>query len=67
VTDRERVEAGSPWRRAPRGRHRALAGTTGAERKLAVDALADCAVRATRWRLVAHVAPATVAFPGTTS
>lgn len=43
---------------------RALATNSAEDRKLAVDALIDCAVRATRWRLVAKVEPATVAFPG---
>ncbi|MFI6759510.1 ferritin-like domain-containing protein [Micromonospora sp. NPDC050417] len=42
----------------------ALAGTTGAERERALDALTDCAVRATRWRRTAGIDPVTVAFPG---
>ncbi|RKR90798.1 uncharacterized protein DUF4439 [Micromonospora pisi] len=42
----------------------ALAGTTGAERERALDALTDCAVRATRWRRSAGINPVTVAFPG---
>ena len=45
--------------------HQALGATTGDERKLAVDALIDCAVRATRWRKAATVAPAVIPFPGT--
>jgi hypothetical protein len=45
--------------------HQALAGTTGDTRKMVVEALIDCATRATRWRLAAGRAPATVAFPGT--
>ncbi|WP_329108403.1 ferritin-like domain-containing protein [Micromonospora sp. NBC_01699] len=48
---------GAVWRAA-------LATTTGAERGRALDALTDCAVRATRWRRSAGVTPATVAFPG---
>ena len=43
---------------------RALAETAGEERRLAVDALVDCATRATRVRRVAGVNPSTVAFPG---
>ncbi|MQA24192.1 MAG: DUF4439 domain-containing protein [Micromonosporaceae bacterium] len=41
----------------------ALAGTKGADRKLCLDALVTCAVRATRWRVAAKQPP-TVAFPG---
>lgn len=41
----------------------ALGGTDGDQRKLALDALVDCAVRATRWRIVAGVSPATVPLP----
>ncbi|WP_326560349.1 ferritin-like domain-containing protein [Micromonospora sp. NBC_01796] len=48
---------GAVWRAA-------LATTTGVERGRALDALTDCAVRATRWRRTAGVTPATVAFPG---
>jgi hypothetical protein len=43
---------------------RALATTEGEQRKLALDALTDCAVRATRWRRVAGTEPATVPLPG---
>ncbi|HZN18361.1 MAG TPA: ferritin-like domain-containing protein [Micromonosporaceae bacterium] len=50
--------AAAVWRRA-------LVATTGPTRRLALDALVDCAVRATRWRRVAGVSPATVALPGT--
>lgn len=42
----------------------ALARTNGAERGRALDALTDCAVRATRWRRGAGITPVTVAFPG---
>ncbi|HEU4420926.1 MAG TPA: ferritin-like domain-containing protein [Pilimelia sp.] len=42
----------------------ALRETEGADRRLALDALTDCAVRATRWRRAAGVKPLTVAFPG---
>ncbi|MFD2764588.1 ferritin-like domain-containing protein [Micromonospora eburnea] len=42
----------------------ALPHTTGADRNRALAALTDCAVRATRWRRTAKVAPATVPFPG---
>lgn len=34
------------------------------QRRRAVEALTDCAVRATRWRARADVNPITVAFPG---
>lgn len=49
---------GAVWRHA-------LAGTDGEHRRLALDALVDTAVRATRWRTAAGIAPATVALPGT--
>jgi hypothetical protein len=42
----------------------ALPDTTGDDRKLALDALVDCAVRATKARVLAGVRPATVALPG---
>jgi ferritin-like protein len=42
----------------------ALPTTTGDQRTTALDALTDCAVRATRWRRAAGVSPATVPFPG---
>jgi Domain of unknown function (DUF4439) len=42
----------------------ALAETEGVERRLALDALVDCAVRATRARGAGGQAPVTVAFPG---
>lgn len=42
----------------------ALPTTTGDERSRALDGLTGCAVQATRWRRVAGVSPATVAFPG---
>jgi hypothetical protein len=42
----------------------ALPHTTDADRVMAVAALTDCAVRATRWRRTAGVSPATVPFPG---
>jgi hypothetical protein len=42
----------------------ALLDTTGDDRRLAVDALVDCAVRATRTRRAANINPATVPFPG---
>jgi hypothetical protein len=44
-----------------------LSATAGEERRLAIDALTDCAVRATRWRLAADITPATVPFPGSAS
>jgi hypothetical protein len=44
---------------------RTLGSTEGDERKLAVEALMDCAVRATRWRLAGGVSPSTLPFPGT--
>jgi hypothetical protein len=51
----ERVSA--VWRAA-------LRATGGTARADALDALLDAAVRATRWRLAADAAPATVPFPG---
>ncbi|HEX5596589.1 MAG TPA: ferritin-like domain-containing protein [Micromonosporaceae bacterium] len=42
----------------------ALPATTGNERARALEALTDCALRATRFRRRADVTPATVAFPG---
>lgn len=42
----------------------ALLAAEGDDRRLAVDALTDCAVRATRFRRAAGVAPAIVPFPG---
>ncbi|MGC5017818.1 ferritin-like domain-containing protein [Micromonospora sp. DT47] len=42
----------------------ALAVTTGADRTRALNALTDCAVRATRWRRTAGDTPVTVPFPG---
>jgi hypothetical protein len=45
----------------------ALPATQGAQRRQALEALAGCAVRATRWRRSAGVEPITVAFPGKTS
>jgi hypothetical protein len=42
----------------------ALSGTLGEDRKLGLDALIDCAVRATRIRRAAGVEQLTVAFPG---
>lgn len=42
----------------------ALPATAGATRAEALDALVDAAVRATRWRVSAESAPATVPFPG---
>ena len=42
----------------------ALGPTAGTDRVLALNALTDCAIRATRWRISAGVTPATVPFPG---
>lgn len=42
----------------------ALPAVEGEQRATALAALTDCAVRATRWRRLAGVAPATVPFPG---
>jgi Domain of unknown function (DUF4439) len=42
----------------------ALAATTEADRRDALAALVDCAVRAARWRRAAGVNPTTVPFPG---
>jgi Domain of unknown function (DUF4439) len=41
-----------------------LASTTGDQRKAALNALVDCAVRATGFRRAAGISPATVQFPG---
>lgn len=41
-----------------------LARTEAEERQLALDALVDCAVRATTWRLAAGITPATTVYPG---
>lgn len=48
---------GAVWRAA-------LPETADEDRRMALDALVDCAVRATRWRRAAGVEPATVALPG---
>ena len=45
-------------------RYAALPDTTAADRTMAVEALSDCAVRATRSRRAAGVQPSTVPFPG---
>ena len=45
----------------------AIAATTGDVRKAALDALIDCALRATAWRRAAKLAPITVPFPGVRS
>jgi hypothetical protein len=42
----------------------ALPDTTGDDRRLALDALVDCAVRATRARRLAGIRPVTVPLPG---
>lgn len=42
----------------------ALFTATGDERRWALDGLTDCAVRAVRWRRLAGISPATIAFPG---
>jgi hypothetical protein len=42
----------------------AVRDTTGTDRRTALDALTDCAVRATRFRRAAGVSPVTVPFPG---
>jgi Domain of unknown function (DUF4439) len=42
----------------------ALADTTGVDRTRALNALTDCALRATRWRRTAGLSPVTVPFPG---
>jgi hypothetical protein len=55
VTIEERTAA--IWRAA-------LLDTTAEDRRIAVDALIDCAVRATRIRRAAGLTPSTVAFPG---
>jgi hypothetical protein len=55
ITIEERTAAS--WRAA-------LLDTDGDDRRIAVDALVDCAIRATRLRRAAGVTPATVPFPG---
>jgi hypothetical protein len=42
----------------------ALPVTTGSDRSTALNALVDAAVRATRWRRLGEVTPATMAWPG---
>ena len=42
----------------------ALGVTAGDERRIALDALVDCAVRATAWRKAAKISPVTVTYPG---
>ncbi len=54
----EEAAAGA-WREA-------LAGTTGDDRKLALESLMACAVQATQWRAAAGIVPVTLAFPGAT-
>jgi ferritin-like protein len=49
--------AGRAWRQV-------LPVTSGEERRFALGALVDCAVRAARWRIVAGISPAIVPFPG---
>jgi hypothetical protein len=44
-----------------------LPATEGEDRRAALAALTDAAVRATRWRRLAGVTPATVPFPGRTA
>jgi ferritin-like protein len=41
-----------------------LPATTGSDRSTALNALVDAAVRATRWRRLGEVTPATMAWPG---
>lgn len=43
----------------------ALGGTTGDNRKVALDALTGCAIQAARWRGRAGITPVTVTYPGT--
>lgn len=45
----------------------AVAATTGDVRKVALDALIDCAVRATAWRRAGKINPIVVPFPGVRS
>jgi hypothetical protein len=56
------LEAGAAvaWRSA-------LGGTTADDRTMALNALIDCATRATQWRVTAGITPATVPFPGAPS
>ena len=42
----------------------ALPATAGADRSTALNALVDAAVRATRWRRLGEVTPATMPWPG---
>jgi hypothetical protein len=42
----------------------ALGDTQSDARKMALDALINCAVQATRWRKLGGVAPSTIAWPG---
>lgn len=52
---------------AARAWHGAIGATTGADRSFAANALIDCAVRATHWRIRSGTKPATIAFPGAVS
>jgi hypothetical protein len=49
---------------AARAWHGAIGGTTGSDRSFAANALIDCAVRATHWRIRSGAKPLTVVFPG---
>ncbi|WP_213454524.1 ferritin-like domain-containing protein [Rhizomonospora bruguierae] len=42
----------------------ALADTDGEQRRTALDALVDCAVRATTWRRAGSITPLTTTYPG---
>jgi ferritin-like protein len=44
-----------------------LAVSQGADREAALAALTDAAVRASRWRRIAAISPATMAYPGKAS
>ena len=57
-----RSRSRSAWRRCGVN----LADVTGEDRRMAVAALVDAAVRATGWRQAAGMDPATVPFPGAT-
>jgi hypothetical protein len=49
---------------AARAWHGAIGATTGADRGFAANALIDCAVRATHWRIRSGAKPTTLTFPG---
>jgi hypothetical protein len=52
---------------AARAWHGAIGSTSGSDRGFAANALIDCAVRATHWRIRSGAKPTTMTFPGAES